>query len=178
MAQLPNWEEHTMYRRLSAVVSAAVISGTLLSAAPVGAQGNNCWHYFRTERAFAKKVNLARSSNRTPKLRLDKQLTVVARRHSWEMSKRNDLVHTPDSTLARRVTNWRILGENIGVGSTVKSLHHAFMASAPHRANALYSPFRHVGVGVVRKHNRIWVTFIFESAADPGTRLTPRTPSC
>ena len=45
-----------MYRRLSAVVTAAVISGTLLAAAPAGAQRENCWHYFRSERAFAKKV--------------------------------------------------------------------------------------------------------------------------
>ena len=167
-----------MYRRLSAVVTAAVISGTLLAASPAGAQSENCWHHFRSERAFAKKVNLARSGRRTPKLQLDKQLTVVARRHSWEMAKKNNLVHTPDSTLARRVTNWRVLGENIGVGGTVKSLHRAFMDSAPHRANALYSPFRHVGVGVVRRHNRIWVTFVFESAADPGTRLSARARSC
>ncbi|MDQ3661313.1 MAG: CAP domain-containing protein [Actinomycetota bacterium] len=167
-----------MYRRLSAAVTAAVISGTLLSAAPAGAQREKCWHHYRSERAFAKKVNLARSNKRVPRLQLDKQLTVVARRHSWEMAKRNNLVHTPDSTLARRVTNWRVLGENIGVGGTVKSLHRAFMDSAPHRANALYSPFRHVGVGVIRRNDRIWVTFVFESAADPGTRLTPRVKAC
>jgi uncharacterized protein YkwD len=167
-----------MYRRLSAVVTAAVISGTLLTAAPAGAQGEKCWHHYRSERAFAKKVNLARSTRRTPKLELDKQLTVVARRHSWHMAEQNNLFHTPDSTLAKRVTHWRVLGENVGVGSTVKSLHRAFMNSAGHRANALYSPFRHVGVGVVRRHDRIWVTFVFESAADPGTRLSARTRSC
>ena len=103
---------------------------------------------------------------------------MVARRHSWHMAEQNKLFHTPDSTLAKRVTHWRVLGENVGVGSTVKSLHRAFMDSAGHRANALYSPFRHVGVGVVRKHDRIWVTFVFESAADPGTRLTAKHRSC
>jgi len=167
-----------MYRRLSAVITAAVISGTLLSAAPAGARTENCWHYYRSERAFAKKVNLARSTRRSPKLELDKQLTVVARRHSWDMARKNDLFHTPNATLAHQVTNWQVLGENVGVGATVKSLHRAFMDSAPHRANALYSPFRHVGVGVVRRHDRIWVTFVFESAADPGTRLSARTRSC
>ena len=167
-----------MYRRLSAVITAALISGTLLSAAPAGAQTQNCWHHYRSERAFARKVNLARSTRRTPKLELDKQLTVVARRHSWDMARKNNLFHTPNSTLSHQVTNWRVLGENVGVGATVKSLHRAFMDSAPHRANALYSPFRHVGVGVARRHGRIWVTFVFESAADPGTRLTARNRSC
>jgi uncharacterized protein YkwD len=168
-----------MSRRLSVVITAAVATGTLLSATPATpASAQNCWNYHRSERVFARKVNYARASRGIKKLERDKQLTVVARRHSYEMAKKNNLYHTPDSTLAYRVTKWRVLGENIGVGSSIKSLHRAFMDSAPHRANLLYSSFRHVGVGVVRKHDRIWVTFVFESAIDPGTTLTPRAKSC
>jgi uncharacterized protein YkwD len=168
-----------MSRRLSAVITAAVATGTILSATPATpAAATSCWHYHRSERSFAAKVNHARATRGISKLQRDKQLTVVARRHSREMAQANNLYHTPDSTLAYRVTNWRVLGENIGVGSSIKSLHRAFMDSAPHRANLLYSSFRHVGVGVVRKHDRIWVTFVFESAIDPGTTLTPRAKSC
>lgn len=168
-----------MQRRLSVALSAAVAAGTLLSATPASpALAQGCWHYHRTERTFASKVNRARSHRGIDKLELDKQLTVVARRHSYEMADSNNLYHTPDSTLAGRVTHWRVLGENIGVGSSVKSLHQAFMDSDPHRANLLYSAFRHVGVGVVRKNDRIWVTFVFESAVDPGTPLNARSKSC
>ena len=168
-----------MSRRLSVVITAAVATGTILSATPATpASAQNCWNYHRSERVFARKVNYARASRGIKKLERDKQLTVFARRHSYEMAKKNNLYHTPDSTLAYRVTKWRVLGENIGVGSSIKSLHRAFMDSAPHRANLLYSSFRHVGVGVVRKHDRIWVTFVFESAIDPGTTLTPRAKSC
>ncbi len=92
------------------------------------------------------------------------------------MAKRSALYHTADRRLARRVTRWNVLGENVGVGYTVASLQKAFMASASHRANVLGSFFVHFGVGTRRKGGRLWVTVVFESVRNPGTRL--RMPSC
>jgi uncharacterized protein YkwD len=86
------------------------------------------------------------------------------------------LYHTPTGTLTRRITNWSILGENVGVGGTVDSLQRAFMNSPEHRANILYSKFHYVGLGVVQKRGRMWVTVEFEARSDPGTRLRP--PAC
>ena len=96
--------------------------------------------------------------------------------HTRIMHRRKSLFHSPDAQLAHRVTRWRVLGENIGVGAGVKSLHKAFTASAPHRANMLYSSFRHLGVGVKKRNGRMWVTVVFESGTDPGTTL--RMPRC
>lgn len=125
---------------------------------------------------MTERINLARRLRGDTRLRLDPELTRVARTHAREMIARGSLFHSPQQVLTRKVTNWNILGENIGVGGGVASLHQAFMDSPDHRANILYDPFRHVGVGVVRDDGRMWVTIIFESQRDPGTTL--RMPRC
>jgi uncharacterized protein YkwD len=137
---------------------------------------NQCWRYRPSERLFTRLMNAARERADLPKLSLDPEASKVARKHTTEMAERNLLHHTPSSSLVRRVTRWEILGENVGVGGTVDSLHHAFMDSPPHRANILFSKFRHVGVGVRKTDERIWVTVILENKLDPGTRL--RMPRC
>ena len=79
-------------------------------------------------------------------------------------------------SLGRRVTRWRVLGENVGFGGDVRSLHKAFMESPAHRDNILFDRYRHVGVGVKRSGGLMWVTVVFEASKDPGTRLS--MPSC
>jgi uncharacterized protein YkwD len=79
--------------------------------------------------------------------------------------------------MSRRVTNWSILGENVGVGGNVNSLHQAFMNSPAHRDNVLFGQYRHVGVGVKMDGDTMWVTIVFESHRDPGTTLRV-PPSC
>ena len=140
------------------------------------APDSECWTYRSSERQFGRLMNRARENAGLPRLSLDPEASKVARKHSREMVERDLLHHTPSSTLVRRVTRWEILGENVGVGSTVDSLHRAFMDSPPHRANVLYAKFRHVGVGVTRSDDRMWVTVILENRLDPGTRL--RMPRC
>jgi uncharacterized protein YkwD len=56
---------------------------------------------------------------------------------------------------------WEVVGENVGVGATVRSVHRALMDSRSHRRNILSRAFDKVGVGVVRSGGRIWVTEIF-----------------
>jgi uncharacterized protein YkwD len=92
------------------------------------------------------------------------------------MARGSRLYHTPGWRLARRVTRWRVLGENVGVGNTVLPLQQAFLASPSHRANVLSKTFVHLGVGTKRKNGRLWVTVVFESRRNPGTRL--RMPRC
>jgi hypothetical protein len=146
------------------------------SSAAFRVRENRCWTYRPSEVLFTKMMNAAREKAGRPKLSLDPEASRVARKHTTEMVDRNLLYHTPSTSLVRRVTRWEILGENVGVGGSVDSLHHAFMDSPPHRANILLSKFRHVGVGVRTREGRMWVTVIFENRLDPGTRL--RMPRC
>ena len=163
-----------MWKRLCGGALAIALMG--VAAPSVTATAAECWRFKPAELRFARKLNHARTTRGIPQLHLDRQLSRVARRHSWEMEGRKSLYHTPLPTLGRRVTKWRILGENIGWGSSVRSLHRAFMRSAAHRANMLLSVYRHVGLGVRRHNGKIWVTVVFEAASNPGTRLP--MPSC
>jgi uncharacterized protein YkwD len=176
VAQLPNWEDDVKaVARLAACTAIAVAFGAFSPATTVATAGgrHSCYEIKGKERSFAHKINRARNARGKRRVSLDKELSKVARRHTWEMKHHNSLYHTSSFQLRRRVTRWRVLGENVGIGSSVRSLHRAFMASPAHKANVLRSDFRHVGVGVRRAKSggQIWVTVIFEGARDPGTRL-------
>lgn len=137
---------------------------------------SRCWRTKDSEAGFAKKINASRSSNGKGKLSLDPEISKVARKHTREMVNQALLHHTSSDALRNRVTRWQLLGENVGVGGTVDSLHTAFMNSPAHRDNILLSSFKHVGVGVIEDGGRMWVTVIFENNEDPGTTL--RMPRC
>ena len=155
-------------RILTGIVAGLVLAAFFVPASPAYAA---CGSGSSTEKAFASKINTARRAAGKGSLRLDPQLSKAARVHTKEMVNKNLLYHTPTDALKRRVTNWYELGENVGVGSTVTSLHSAFMGSTAHRANILYPNFRYVGVGAIQANGRLWVTVIFESKADPGSPL-------
>jgi uncharacterized protein YkwD len=136
---------------------------------------STCWSYRPAERRFMRRHNQARSASSLPRLRRSRPLSRVARRHTNDMVRADDLFHSGDP-LRRRVTNWVLLGENVGRGSTVDSLQQAFMNSPAHRANVLHTSFRFMGVGTRRAHGRLYVTVVFSAVRRPGTTL--RMPSC
>jgi uncharacterized protein YkwD len=53
------------------------------------------------------------------------------------------------------------IGENVGMGADVDSVHQALMASSPHRRNMLDGAFDLVGIGVVRSGSGIWMSMVF-----------------
>ena len=147
---------------------ATMLVSLMLPVVPASAA---CYSPNAKERAFVRKMNQARVNAGKSRLRLDPEISKVSKVHTRAMAGDNSLYHTSTSVLGRRVTNWILLGENVGVGGTVSSLHTAFMNSPAHRANILLSSFRHVGVGVVQSGDRLWVTVTFEARSDPGTPL-------
>jgi hypothetical protein len=75
------------------------------------------------------------------------------------MFETGSLSHNP--RLATVTTGWDKLGENVGVGPTVESLHSAFMASSSHRGNIL-GDYDLVGIAVVEENpTKLWVTVVF-----------------
>ena len=163
--------------RYVVLLSAAVMTaGLMVTAVPVGAADSRCWRSTDGEKGFARKINRARSNHGLGRLSLDPELSKAAKVHTRDMAERSQLYHTPSDALRARVTNWTVLGENVGVGGGVRSLHTAFMNSPLHRDNVLHSPYRHVGIGVVNRDGRMWVTVLFEGLTDPGTNL--RMPRC
>jgi uncharacterized protein YkwD len=159
-------------RKISSIIAAGLVLAVLVP--PTTASGASCWSYSRDERGFARKINKARSGRDRTKLRLDPELSKVASKQTQTMVRKNLLHHTPN--LGKRVTNWNSLGENVGVGGTVASLHKAFMASPAHKANILGRKFRYVGVATKQINGFLWVTVVFESKRNPGTTLS--MPKC
>lgn len=168
--------ENIFMKRTAALLMISLVAAMLPAAAAPAAAGDTCWSTKRPERGFTKKMNDARAVAGVGKVRLDPELSKVARFHTGEMVRADQLHHTPPTALTRRVTNWVTLGENVGAGGTVSSLHRAFMGSRTHRANILLAAYNHVGVGTKRANGKLWVTVVFEARTDPGTTLP--MPSC
>lgn len=58
-------------------------------------------------------------------------------------------------------SNWRILGENVGVAGSVAEVNRLFMNSAPHRANILNGAYNRIGTGVAVVGGRYFVAQVF-----------------
>lgn len=137
---------------------------------------SQCWVSKTAEKGFHRLTNEVRERLGRARLRLDPELSKVARKHTREMTDQNLLHHTTADAMRRRVTFWAILGENVGVGGTVESLQTAFMNSPAHKENIVHGSFRHIGVGTASAAGRLWVTIVFQARDNPGTTL--RMPRC
>lgn len=109
-------------------------------------------------------------------------LVAVARKHSQQMAAKGTIWH--DSSTWNSVSGWSEYGENVGMGPStisdpVGNLHTAFMNSAEHCQNILFSHtnpvFNEVGVGVVISNSTMYVTEIFVRRGSTGTTTTHHT---
>jgi uncharacterized protein YkwD len=154
-------------KSLAAGMFAGVVLVSLIPATTAGAASYACHRMNSVERSFVRKMN----SERSERFRGDWDLNQVALKHTREMVARSRLYHTPENAFRYRVTNWSMLGENVGVGGSVDSLHRAFMNSSGHRNNITSREFRRVGVAALRRDGRLWVTVVFQARSNPGTPL-------
>lgn len=111
------------------------------------------------ETRLAELVNQERASRGLNRLTVGEPLSDVARRHSANMAAQGRLFHNP--SLSSQVSNWTILGENVGQGGTVRRIHQGFMTSGTHRDQILRPGYRRLGVGVVARNGTLWVTEVF-----------------
>lgn len=90
---------------------------------------------------------------------------IVARRaagHSRDMARKRRLYHSDPLSRQVRGLRWRVVGENVGVGSSPSRLFKAFMHSKGHKRNILNRSFKRVGIGFdTDRRDRQWVTLIF-----------------
>lgn len=122
------------------------------------------------EESFVAEINTERAARGLEPMQVYWDLTDDALAHSAAMMSQDRIFHNPD--LAAVTNEWQRLGENVGVGYSVGSLHDAFMNSPAHRANIL-GDYNYVGVGVVQGSGDVlWATIIFmrgpEGLADDG----------
>ena len=152
---------------LAVGAAATFLLSTAAGADPAASEGD-----------FLARINQLRAENGVAPLAHDGQMADVGRRWSGEMARTNELHHNPN--LKSEVHNWRIVGENVGVGSDVPTLQRAFENSPRHRENMLNPKYTHAGIGVVEAADgRVWVTEVFKqtSAAAPKAAAAPVAPA-
>ncbi|MEO7837064.1 MAG: CAP domain-containing protein [Acidimicrobiales bacterium] len=132
-----------MKKFLATLVAALVgITGVALAAGPASADTGS------DETAFVEKLNELRATRGLPALAIRAELIDVARPWAGRMASVGTISHNPDLA-AQAPSNWVRIGENVGVGPNVQSLHDAFVASPLHFRNMIDPEFDLVGVGVV-----------------------------
>ncbi|MFZ0013438.1 MAG: CAP domain-containing protein, partial [Acidimicrobiia bacterium] len=129
-----------------------------------------------SEQGFLSAINSTRSSNGLGPLKMDGGLQSHARKHTADMIAAGDIYHSSSGELKSAAgSGWSKLGENVGRGGTVTSLHKAFMDSPGHRANIL-GDYNYVGIGTDTSDDGIlYVTVVFMkkgSTAPPATTTT------
>jgi hypothetical protein len=128
-----------------------------------------------SDQAFLSAINSTRSSAGLPALKMDGGLQSHARKHASDMVAADKIYHSSNSELqAAAGGGWDKLGENVGRGGTVSSLHKAFLDSASHRAN-IHGDYNLVGIGTdTAEDGRLYVTVVFmkKGGSAPATTTT------
>jgi uncharacterized protein YkwD len=118
----------------------------------------------QAEQQILNSLNNERTSRGLAPLTLDDRLTGAARKHSSLMAQRHAISHEfpGEADMTARVVatglHLKSTGENVAASPTAEHAHDALMHSPPHRENILHPKFDHVGIGVVREGDVLYVT--------------------
>ena len=160
------------YRKaFSGLVAALLVAGTLAVLSPPAGAVNDPG----AEGDFVARTNALRASKGLPGLSVNGTLAAKARTWAEHMAASGAISH---SVLTDSVPgNWQRLGENVGRGPSVDSIHNALVASPEHYANLTDPGFQSIGVGVVNANGTYYVAEVFmESASQPAPSASaPRT---
>ena len=152
-----------MTRRIAALITAVLLVATVFAAPALASPGD--------EASFVSLVNSERANRGLKTLSVYWDLVDDARVHAGVMADADQIFHS--SNLAGVTTGWAALGENVGVGPTVATLHAAFMNSTGHRDNIL-GDWDSMGVGVTfNDSGYMFVTVLFMKSATPAPAPAP-----
>ncbi len=157
-------------RRLAAVAVAVIMIagiGVHAPTKPAAAGTLDGW----AEADFVQRVNDLRAAWGVPPLQRHTVLINKARSWAQHMANAGGISH---SDLRSGITvQWSVLGENVGVGPSVASLHNALIHSKGHLRNILDPRFNRIGVGVVKQGGRMWVVqeFMQSNSSSPPRSL-------
>lgn len=116
------------------------------------------------EKELVELINQERAREGLQPLAVDQRLTQAARNHTELLVTHSSLSHQFDGepSLQVRIANENLrsdrLAENVGLEMDVPGIHAGFMSSPPHRANLLNPNYNAIGVGVMRRGDRLYAT--------------------
>ncbi len=150
-----------MRRKLATILIAATMvlalnPGQSAQAADPGAEAD-----------LANRVNILRNQHGLGGVTTHAVLTAKAEAWAQHMADTGCLCH---SNLPDGVTvGWRKLGENIGRGPDLTSIHQALINSPPHYENMVDPAFHWIGVGIAYGGGQMYVAEVFmDGDAPPG----------
>lgn len=117
------------------------------------------------EQRFVDLINAERRAVGSGPLVIVPQLVEGAREQAERMAAEGRIFHNPN--LGDVIDGWKMLGENVGRGGDVESLHRAFMDSQGHRDNLLNAAYDGIGVGVVWEDGIPYVAEVFMDSIEP-----------
>ena len=157
------------FAMVGAVLVALLAGTTLTAVAHHTSSSVDTGPSYSMEDQFLQLLNQARAREGHKALQRVGGVDNVAREWAHVMAVDNELKHR-SSLRTPFDGDWRLLGENVGVGYGVESLHKGFMDSPGHRANIM-GDYDYVGIGVALAGSRAWVAFNFVKG-DPDTKST------
>ena len=131
-----------------------------------------------SEAGFLAEINATRSANGLSSLSVDGGLRSHARNHTQDMIDVGNIYHSSSGELQGAAgSGWSKLGENVGRGGSVGSLHAAFLKSASHKANIL-GDYNYVGIGTGTSNGVLYVTVVFmKKGSTQQTTTTTQAPT-
>jgi hypothetical protein len=128
-----------------------------------------------SEQGFLSAINSTRSSNGLGSLEMDSGLQSHARKHTADMIAADGIFHSSSGELQSAAgSGWDKLGENVGRGGSVESLHQAFLDSPGHKANIL-GDYNYVGIGTDTSDGVLYVTVVFMKKGATSSPTTTTT---
>jgi len=105
-------------------------------------------------------INQERSSRGIAPVSSRDDIRPMAIDHSGDMARESRLWHNEEYFTETNRTRLHagLLGENVGRGPTIQSIHDALMASDTHRHVLLNPRYAFVGIGVVHSADRWYIT--------------------
>jgi len=150
---------HTTVRALPRRVVTATVQHHTVRRAPVVSSASSA------ASQMASMVNNVRAQHGLRTLQWNSALASGARAHSEEMAQDGRIYHSSNAQVWHNVdqgcSSCKNAGEVVGMGTSVRQVFNAFMASSEHRTVILDPAFRYFGVGIVYSRGAYWVTIQF-----------------
>ncbi|MGH2726032.1 MAG: CAP domain-containing protein [Actinomycetota bacterium] len=156
-----------MGRRVGAALAVALTAALLLTASPSSASSAQ-------EADFVSRINAERAAAGLSAVASKTDLADVAREWAQHMAAEGTIAHDPN--LPYKVSGWTMLGDNVGKGPSVSSIHKAFMESDTHRHIILDPDFNQVGVGVAQAGSILYVAEVFARRTGSGSAAPAPKP--
>lgn len=151
---------------IAAIVILVVI---LLVPTRLSAQSNSEVY----EQEFVILINNLRASSSLSPLSVNGNLVSSSRTWAEHMSSVGAISHDPNLRYA--VSDFMLLGENVGTGPSVQTIYNAFVNSPGHYANMVNPSFAQIGVGVVANNGVIYTAQRFLQPV--GSAVAPPAPT-